>query len=208
LDTVRFWINAFIPNSVCELFGDTFGLRAPFPPNAIFAGDQRDFSNDPNASARMHSEVVIGDVSSDTPTIQSQTHICGETHRIDEAGNVLERATAAADRMRFLNLRGSQTVDPEGGVIDGIPNSIQIDFVGSAGNPLIGAPDIDYSGTLTIDRDGSHAIVKGAVNDFPAYEMYCSVDDGPALTLVQKNPVVPLDLFGEENRPLQGSASF
>lgn len=206
MQTVRFWINAFIPNSVCELFGDTFGIRAPT--GAIFSGDQREFSSDPNALARAHSEIIIdGLQSQESAAVVDEVHRCGESHQIDEDGQVIQRDTAPTNRMLFQNLRGSQTVDPEGGVIDGIPGSVQIDFQGSAANPLMVSPDIDWSGTLTIDREGGRVLVKGAVNDFPSFEMYCVVDDGPILTLVQKQPENPMDLFGEEDRPFQGSVN-
>lgn len=119
---------------------------------------------------------------------------------------MIARATAPTDRMMFQNLRGSQTVDPEGGVVDEIAGSIQIDFQGSASLPLIAAPDIDYSGTLVIDRAEGNILVSGATNHFPAYEAYCTVNDGPILTLAQVSPVTPIDLIGAEDVPFNGSA--
>jgi hypothetical protein len=108
--------------------------------------------------------------------------------------------------MFFANLRGDQTANPEGGVVDDIPGSIQIDVVGSAGMPLMaGAPDIDYSGTLIIDRAEGNVLFRGAVSQFPAFEIYFSVNDGPPSTLAQLPPVVPLDLFGGENRKVDVS---
>lgn len=202
---MRFWVNAFIPNSVCELCGDSYAVRAPT--GALFSADQREFSSDTAAMARAHSEVIIDGISSDNPEY-TEFHVCGETHRIDAAGNVLESAIATTDAMRFANLRGSQTVDPEGGVIDGIPGSIQIDFQGLGRNPLMAAPAFDWSGTLTIDREKRRVSVQGAVNDFPAFEMYCILDGGPVLTIVRKNPVTPMDLFGEEDKSIAGSVDF
>src|SRR5712692_3857658 len=148
LESITFWLNAFIPNSVCELRGQLFVITVPV--RRFFTGDQREFSNEPAASARMHSEIQITALSSDTPTIAFQRNICGESHEVDEDVNIIASATASSDWMQFFNLRVSQTVDPEGGVIDGVPGSVQVDLAGSASLPLIGlAPDIDYSGTLT-----------------------------------------------------------
>src|SRR5436190_4873978 len=154
LNTVRFWINAFLPNSVCEQDGDLFAVSIPDPWPRFFAGDQREFDSDVTASARMHSEVTLGDLSSENPVVMEETHRCGESFELDDDGNIINRATAPTDGMHFFNLRGSQTVDPEGGVLDGVPDSVQIDFAGSASLPipLTFAPDIDYSGTLAIDR--------------------------------------------------------
>ena len=207
MNTVRFWINAFIPNSVCEQHGDIFVGTIPAPGPRFFAGDQREFSNDLTASARMHSEVLLSGLDGDGFSIApgGEIHRTGESLEIDDDGNIINRAQAPNDSMHFLNLRGSQTIDPNGGVIDGIPGSVQIDFVGSASLPLVPAPDIDYSGTLVIDRLEGNVLVSGATNKFPAYEMYSQVDDGPILTLLQIQPVSPLDLFGEEDISFSGS---
>jgi hypothetical protein len=155
----------------------------------------------------MHSEVRIVDLSTNNPRVDSQLNFCGESHEVDEGGNIIASATASADRMTFLNLRGSQTVDPEGGVVDGIAGSIQIDVVGSASLPLLGlAPDIDYSGTLTIDRAEGNVLFRGAVSGFPAFEMYFKANDGPAVTMTQMAPISPLELIGEENRRVDVAA--
>ena len=208
-DSIRFWINAFIPDSVCVLKGDLFAVEVPSstPPFQIrfFAGDQRNFSDNSEASARMHSEVTLVGLSSDAPQVAEEKQICDESLELDEQGNILQRATAPTDRMKFVNLRGSQTVDPEGGVVDGISGSVQIDFFGSASLPLIAAPDIDYSGTLVIDRAEGNILVSGATNGFPAYEMYCSIDGGSVVTLARIEPISPLELIGSEVQPFTTS---
>jgi len=83
---------------------------------------------------------------------------------------------------------------------------VQIDFFGSASLPLIVAPDIDYSGTLVIDRAEGNILVSGATNGFPAYEMYCSVDGGSVMTLAHIEPTSPIELIGSENQPFSTSA--
>jgi hypothetical protein len=208
-DLIRFWLNAFIPDSVCVLKGDLFAVEvpSPTPPFLIrfFAGDQRGFSDNPDALARMHSEVTILRLSSDAPQAVDENQICGESLELDEQGNILQRGKAPTDRMKFTNLRGSKTVDPEGGVVDGIPGSVQIDFFGSASLPLVAAPDIDYSGTLVIDVAEGNILVSGATNGFPAFEMYCSIDGGAVMTLARIEPVSPLELVGPESRPFSTS---
>jgi Protein of unknown function (DUF3238) len=109
--------------------------------------------------------------------------------------------------MFFTNLRGSQTVDDDGGVVDGIPGSIQIDVVGSAGNPLFGlAPDIDYSGTFIIDREGGNVLFRGDVSNFPAFEIYFVANDGSVGTLATVNPQIAFDLFGGESHHVDVSS--
>ena len=207
LESITFWLNAFIPNSVCDQKGELFVITIPAPLPRFFTGDQREFSDDLGASARMHSEVRLERLSTDNPSIASERQVCGESHEVDGEGNIIASATADTDRMKFFNLRGSQTVDPEGGVIDGIPGSVQIDVAGSAGLPLLAlAPDIDYSGTLIIDRAEGNVLFRGAVSGFPAFEMYFRANDGPTVTLTQIAPISPLDLIGEENRHVDVAA--
>jgi hypothetical protein len=212
LDSVTFWLNAFIPNSVCEPKGDLFAIAAPtstgtpIPAIRFFTGDQREFSDDPTASARMHTEVKIVDLATSAPRLEYQRHVCGESHEVDDNGEVVASATAGTDRMQFFNLRGAQTTDPEGGVIDGIPGSIQVDVAGSAGLPLAGLPDIDYSGTLTIDLAQGHVLFRGDISGFPAFELYFRANDGGAVTMAQLTPISPLGLIGEEDRRVDVSA--
>src|SRR5438874_1265449 len=138
LDSITFWLNAFIPDSVCTLKGSLFVITVPDPPAVrFFTGDQRGFSDNPGALARMHSEVRIEALSSDAPSLASQRHIVGESHEVDGDGTIIATATASNNRMQFFNLRGSQTIDPNGGVIDGVPGSVQIDVAGSAALPFL-----------------------------------------------------------------------
>jgi Protein of unknown function (DUF3238) len=208
LESVIFWLNAFIPINVCTKKGDLFVITlpdnvpgAPVPILRFFTGDQREFSTDQSASARMHSEVTIVGLSSDDPRISTQRQVCGESQEVDSDGNIIATATADTNRMRFLNFRGSQTIDPNGGVIDGIPGSVQIDLSGAASLPLFAkAADIDYAGTLIIDRLEGNVLFKGAVDEFPAFEMYFRPNGGNAVTLAQIPPITPLGLIGEPSR--------
>jgi hypothetical protein len=209
INSVNFWINAFIPNSACVTKGDLFVVATPpLPLPRFFAGDQREFSDDVKALARMRAEVRIEGLATDNPTVAFQANLCGESHEVDGDGNVIGSATASSKRMSFVNLRGSTSVDAEGGGIvdNGINGSVQIDVVGSAGMPLMAiAPDIDYSGTFIIDRAEGNLLLRGKVSQFPAFEIYFCVNDGPAGQPVRLQPLVSLDLFGGENRPVDAS---
>jgi hypothetical protein len=96
---------------------------------------------------------------------------CGTSIEIAiDSGVVIGQATAATDRIRFLNLRGNTTVDPEGGVIEDSsnPHFVQLDYEAAANLPLLAlAPDIDMVGTLGIDPDAATFRFRGKVDDFP-----------------------------------------
>jgi hypothetical protein len=218
LESLTFWFNAFIPNSVCTKKGSLFVITVPgstlpgtpappFPTMRFFTGDQRDFSSDIGASARMHSEVTIAGLGSD-PRIVSQKQLCGASHEVDDDGNIIATDTAGTDDMKFFDLRGPQTVDPNGGIVDnGIPGSVQIGLVGSASLPLVAlAPDIDYLGTLIIDRWEGNVLFKGLCDRFPAYELYYRVNGGPPITLARIPPITPTGLIGPPNRNIDASS--
>jgi hypothetical protein len=181
-------------------------IDAPLP--RYFLGDNRGYSSDPNASARINSLINLNNLDQQVPTLSPAPegqNYCGESTEIDgTSGDVIETATAdATGRVRFYNLRANQTVDPEGGVVDDSPspNFVQIDYDAAANLPLLGgSPDIDMLGTLQIDRDAATVRFKGKVDGFPAFEAYVSFNGGPAVTMFQVAPIEPFELIGEPNR--------
>lgn len=220
LQTVTFWTNAFIPDpslsdSVRPAPGASAGgsmVAAPgLTGDRFFLGDHRGFSDDVTAPARIHSIAVITGLDGPVPTLRSATTVCGETVEISVDGDVIGRATAPADRCRFLNLRGNASVDPNGGVIvdDPSPLLVQLDFEAAAGNPLmLGAPDIDLLGVLRIDRAANRIRFVGAVDDFPAFEAYVAVNAGPPMTLFRERPLAPVGLIGDVKRAVDASVGF
>ena len=136
---------------------------------------------------------------------------CGESVEIDTNGHVVARATATSDRCRFLHLRGNTSVDPNGGVVtdDPSPRLVQLDYEAAANLPLLlGAPDIDMLGVLRIDRDQNRIRFVGAVDDFPAFEAYVKVNDGPPMTLFRVRPVAPIGLIGDVKRDVDATVGF
>jgi len=139
--------------------------------------------------------------------VTEERQICGESHEVDDDGIIIASETASTDRMQFYNLRGPQTVDPEGGVLDGIHGSVQIDLEGSANLPLSWpTPDIDYSGTLTIDRVEGNVLFQGAISGFPAFELYFVANDNIPVILARNEPINPIELVGKENRLVRVSS--
>jgi hypothetical protein len=221
LHTVTFWIKAFIPdpsltefvvpapgaslgNSMIVIPANSPGL--PIPADRAFLGDNRGFSTDVTAPARIHSLVEITALDTETPQLQAVDIKCGESVEIDmDSGAVINRATAPTDRIRFLNLRGNTSVDPEGGVIDDSPSPqfVQLDYEAAANLPLLGgSPDIDMVGVLGIDRDAGTFRFRGSVDGFPAFEAYASFNLGPPVTLFQMVPISPIFLIGDVKRPV------
>lgn len=224
--TVNFWIKAFIPDPSASEYvvpapGASAGLSMivvpdlmtglPVPTLRAFLGDNRGFTSDIAASARIHGSIIIEALDTDAPAIQSQDIHCGESLEVDrQSGEVIARATAPTDRIRFLNLRGNSSVDPEGGISnDGNASLVQVDFEAAANLPLLGgSPDIDMVGVLGIDRDANTVRFNGSVDGFPAFEAYVSADDGSAVMLLQMKPVSPIELVGDVKRPVDVTVSL
>ena len=77
---------------------------------------------------------------------------------------------------------------------------MQIDVSGSGRVPFSVAPfvpAIDYVGTLSFDPDSRVARFRGGVDGFPSFEMYVSVDGGPAAQIGAFAATDPFELVGD-----------
>jgi hypothetical protein len=173
-DSITIWVQAFIPMPMVPA------------PTGCFHGDGRDFSDDPNEQRyRVRSQIDITGFTSGAAEF-TEFHQVGETQLVDcETAEVLETAFAETDRMSFHDFQvGNTYPDPEGGVID-LPNeeSAGVQYDGASANPLLPSPDVDINLFLWVDSVGRTLYFHGAVNAFPDYEAYASVDGGPVITL-------------------------
>jgi hypothetical protein len=173
-DSITIWVQAFIPMPVVEA------------PTSCFHGDGRDFSDDPNEQRyRIRSQIDITGFASGSPEF-TEFHQVGETQRVDcDTAEVLESGFADTDGMSFHDFRvGNTFPDPEGGVVD-LPSdeTAGVLYDGASSNPLLLSPEIDINLFLWVDPVGRTLFFRGAVNAFPDYEAYASVESGPAITL-------------------------
>jgi hypothetical protein len=213
LTTLRFWINAFIPDPSLTPFvepapGASAGLSMIVVDEVVtkryFLGDNRGYSNDPTAEARIHSLVDFSDLDQLSPTLSNTDIHCGLSTEIDpNTGAIIGTGTAPTSGISFANLRANESADPNGGLTQDSPspNFVQLDYKAAASLPLLAlSPDIDMFGTLQIDRDNSQFRFFGAVDGFPAFEAYVSFNGGPPVNLFQMGPTTPFALIGGANR--------
>lgn len=215
IDTVKIWINAFIPKDVPgithpapEQFPDQTVVDGPFKGGDCFFTDNRSFSPEIHASSRMHSEVEIDFLNKG---INFQWHNCSPTHAVNpDTGESTCTESGNTSRMNYSNLRGNTTVDPEGGIYtDPRANIVQIDINAAANNPCVaGSPDIDFFGSIVIDPDAATIEFDGMVDGFPAFEMYAAIDNGAPIAIFQLMPPIgnaPWNLIGEPKIPVKVS---
>lgn len=211
VQTIKIWLKSFIPGDyqfaeVVKGTGKHAGktmIHLPLPIKSAFLTDQRTFSSDIAAKARMHSELEM-DVQK--ATIVNEVQKCDETTEVDpNTGDEKCVGHGSTDKMKFTKLRVSGKV-------------ISVDLEASSANPCAKvasvelAPAQDYFGTLTITPNGNSVTVlfDGKVERFPAYEMYVSVNGGEPNTLFRYPPEkdsTVLDLIGGPGRDVYESVT-
>ena len=211
LQSVRVWLKAFIP-----------GPKLRVPGYDCFLGDDRRFSSDIGASARMHSEIFIDGLNTDKPSM-SEVHRCGLTRRVDcDTGDDINSDTASADGMRFYNFRypGAEVYDwnePQppaanpGTIIVPLDAPVSVDYNGIAADPLVAiAPMIDFKAHIEIDLNGGILSISGAVDDYPAFEGYALINEkhGPFVLFEMDAGDFPLSLAGGATRNFNQNLSI
>lgn len=182
--TMSFWIKAFIPatiDNLTEALPTAPGLtmiRGPIPAfSDCFHTDQRGFSDDIQASARMHSQVTV-DFTGPTPGLSELEHRCSPTIECDcEDGDEECNKVGDVSRMSF-------SLEPNTNDRIAI-----VKLEGAANNPChAGSPDIDYRGTIRFSPDDRYVEFDGFVDVFPAFEAYCRINEGPVTKLFAISP--------------------
>lgn len=205
---VDFYIKVFIPlnvDGVTEAYPKDRASKTMIPGIPVvgdcFLTDQRSFSSDSGASARMFSQALVHVSSAGSSASSwSQQHHCGETVEVDcEDGEVEDRKTQNNDHMDFDERERSSS-------------RIVLGFKAGRNNPLVTfSPDIDLEGTLTVDRVNRFVEFVGKVDDFPAFEAYVKINGGAPRIIRQLGPKKdsgPTSLFGGANRDFGGRVSF
>ena len=209
---VTVWLNAFIPGNIPGYTMPVPGagtktmipppvcLGIPYP-NDCFYTDQRTFDSTMGASSRIHSIVTLDLIQG---ILMPVTTFCDQSHAIDcNTGAVNCGATGIVQQDAVL--LSPPTVSPSGKIRS-------FNLKGGAGNPCVaGAPEINYNGTVTITELPSGQVevsFSGSVEPFPAFEMYASVDNGPAFQVFKTFPekgITPCSLVGDPSVSVNGS---
>jgi len=216
LRTIRLWFKAFIPQAI---------LSGP-PGKDCFMGDNRSYSSDPMASARMTSEVVFENLDTPEPMF-SQSHRCGLTRQVDcgwwflgggTLGAPIHSATADTRNMRFYNFQkpGVQwdwpyPYPPAAHPPERTVEAYTLSYEGRASDPLVPfAPDINIWAYIQLDLNSGLLSVNGMVDDFPAFEGYVTVNEtqGPFGLFALDGEDWVLSLVGPANRPFNNTISL
>ncbi|MFE7777710.1 DUF3238 domain-containing protein [Streptomyces sp. NPDC057445] len=213
IQSVKVWLKAFIPKDVPGLTlprpnhpGETMVGGLPLVGDC-FLTDQRGFSSDITASARIHSEIAL-DVKAGGLVLHEYND-CSPTHEVDcEDGDLDIVARGDSSRIYFFSIKA-----PAAGMVT-------FEMKGAAKNPCIEeSADVDYQGAVAIvvwrepSEDGqemekARIDFQGFIDNFPAFEMYAAVNDGPGQQVFAVMPLPgnsPAALYGPPRRPVRGS---
>lgn len=207
IKSITAWFNAFIPNNLVA----PWRMLPPFGPykgqvflwnpgdQSFYATDQRLWSKDPKASARMHSRVDLLLTNGIFSAVRRKQ--MGLTVRLNRFGKVECKKRASTDGMTVGEVRKIA------------PNHFRFRLSGAGKNPctplLMPTPDIDYDLTvnivLTSGQKSARVQVAGAVDEFPSFEMYAAVNDDfdRATTLFRREASRdPSDIAGPAGRKI------
>jgi len=205
--TVGLWLNAFIPGDIPGLsrvmdvgpFAGFTVIPAPITPDIVgcFLTDQRSFSDLEGSGCGSHPSSRITamctvDVLTGTITGQSMFS-CGTTHLNCSSGQVLCSQVAEVNGEGFVVTDSSQA-------------GMSIRLSGFGHDPCLHVPgelvpDIDFSVHFALSFEDSGAVrinASGAVEVFPAFEIYAMADNGSPVTLFTHFPdpgMTPGDLL-------------
>lgn len=162
------------------------------PLGRTFAGDNRGFSTNPNASSRTSITVQIETNPSlranpSNPIISSSS-VAGQTKQLDRNGNVTRTDTATS---------GLPTVSAKD-----VNGTVQLSFQENAKNPLepqAMTPGISAVLSVGIPQNGAAVAVTGTTSGFPAFELNVTPAGGSTTNVPLNDPVGngsgPLSLF-------------
>ncbi len=234
----RVWINAFIPKNLPTrpFFRTEFApppylaqTAIPGPLTALgflnprFLTDQRSFESNPLASSRMHSEAVI-DLPALSISPQLDQPMAGLRCSNDSVGgrhctgttvmyvNLFDARRGEVRAITLCKLHGERSQMAFSQLAGTAGALATLEISAASSNPCwYPSPDIDYRGTIEVDAVLRTVSFDGFVDEFPAFEMYASIDDGEPQLVFKRAPAInrnPWNLFGRANVHVAGQATF
>jgi len=186
IQTIELWLRSFIPINhegnpgyMLPVPGNPAHtmIRDPSPVSiSCYLTDQRGFSDEPSASARLGTHIVVKIgaqatiTASDNPPSESVELSC-------ETG--MERCRKQVDTSRS----NSGPVVKNG-------DMVRVHVHGQANNACFRlSPNIHYDGDFIIDLSGRSIRFEGIIGEFPAFEAYARASGGPIRRIFREPPV-------------------
>lgn len=201
---VHIWVKALIPkvnpvapNGVKQVPGTTDKWMIDGPPGTpCFMTDHRAFSDDRAASARVTTEFfLVIDASGarvDVPVPLAHVHTAGTSTEVNcQTGAIIEQKPGVFSKPHAI---GSKPPEDSMGKPATAGSQSQVIFGVATVNPFappLISPAIDYLLDLIYDTATKKLSFKATLGQFPAYEAYAQLDNGPTVTLFRASPTTP-----------------
>ena len=194
-DNVRIVVRGFIPNqhpgletTLVQVPGSPgrtmIKMDLPLFPTSCFATDDRMFSSNPAASARMTGDFTL--VGSASPRIEpaaaASRYRAGVTTKFNCGTGVVEKTATASTSSCYV------------GTPSHADNLVQVVITCKASDPLVPiipekfSPDMFFQGTFTYSLQNKTLAFKGDIGAFPSFEAYAQLDGGSWKTIMTKAP--------------------
>ncbi len=175
-DTVKVWLNSFIPDPVVKQ--PVFGT--------CLRGDNRTFTNSIKASYRTHQEIEF-----DVSTLA----------RIIDYADTGVSTNLDCNTLAVTKTAKAPTTGLTNGPVTRSGSDILVDFKASAKDPLLAiACDIDLDVQFHVNPVTRQCYLTGNHDGFPAYEAYVTEDNGAGVPVYRYDPVAagegPMALCG------------
>jgi hypothetical protein len=177
---VTVWLNAFLPRDIFGLTavladGEYRGCTAIRTPPRYLT-DQRSYSAHMGARSRMHSMATLDFAGREPALLQS--HRCDPLVECDGDGAVLRRLSGSTAAMRFSLIAAAPAVMLR----------MECRFMPVGAAPWYRLDQIEYKGTIAIDRDTGSVAIDAMIGFFPAFEAYAVIDGGSPLPFFRHAP--------------------
>jgi len=225
---VHLWVKAFIPMThptnpgyVKPVPGAPGKLMipGPTPVDQCFFTDHREFSSDRYASARVTTEFFLvtngNSATTEVAVPAPHIHTAGISTKVNcSTGSVIDQKLGVFSRLHSI---GSSAPEDSIGKPAVAGTQVQVIFSVATVNPFAPpgvSPAIDYSIDYTYDTSSKKLTFAANLGDFPAYEAYAQLGNGPVITVFRASPVAntPWGLYdfgtGLNTRRLTGQATL
>jgi len=180
---VRIWVKAFIPKEHPERPGyliktkkGTWVVKSPISSEGCFESDNRLFSKDPNASARVTVDIRLR-AKGNRLQIKNKLVKIGQTHYVD--------------CMTGKNLKKPRRQSKDSVIIGDVKSIGKLNIlnikIGSS-NPFLASPNIDYEMVVEHHVDKNKLVLKPVVGYFPSFEAYYQIGKGSIKNLHKTPP--------------------
>ena len=180
-DDVHIWLRGFIPGS-SEAVDTSPGVIVRASDGQCFGTDQRGWSEEPNAPARLSSDFHLLLPDNAEPLVRPARRTVTSAEKLRQLDCQSAQELAVAQTQLLANVVGTPSQADD---------RTQVSILAAVPDPQRpwSSATISYDATFTYDRSTRTLDYRATTGSFPAYEAYATLNDGPVITVFRSGPV-------------------